>query len=74
MTNGAEKKQKSGRTRPSRKTRAAERAEAGTPHEADLRSPQVDPPEDATLDPNVIEHEREMIERGAHQQGEGRIP
>ena len=26
------------------------------------------------LDPEVVEHEREMAERGANQQGEGRLP
>ena len=76
MTNAAEERPESpkGKTRPSPETRAAERAEAGRSHEADLHSPQVDPPEDATLDPRVIEHEKDMAERGARQQGEGRIP
>ena len=27
-----------------------------------------------SLDPDVAEHEREMLERGANQKGEGRLP
>ena len=30
--------------------------------------------EENALDPEVAEHEREMLERGANQQGEGRLP
>jgi hypothetical protein len=65
-----------GPTRPSPETRAAERDEATTPAGAD-REPT---PEEQRLadehdaDPDVAEHEREMAERGARQQGEGRIP
>lgn len=63
-------------TRPSRKTRAAERAEADARAGAD-RPPT--PEEEATAerldaDPEVAEHAEEMAERGAHQRGEGRIP
>jgi hypothetical protein len=63
-------------TRPTPPTRDAERQEAEAEHEAD-REPT---PEEAAiaesleLDPDVVEHEREMAERGAHQEGEGRIP
>ena len=61
------------RTTPSTATRDAERKEARAAHEPDLSSPDVEPPEDG-VDPTVAEHEREMLERGAHQQGEGRVP
>jgi hypothetical protein len=65
-----------GPTRPSPETRAAERDEAATSPGADR--PPTD--EEARLadehepDPDVAEHEQEMAERGARQQGEGRIP
>jgi hypothetical protein len=55
-------------------------------HEADRRDAQVTghadrPPteeeerlaEQQTLDPSVVDHEKEMAERGADQKGEGRI-
>jgi hypothetical protein len=63
-------------TRPSEQTRAAERAEASVHAGAD-RMPTPD--EEATADslesdPDVAAHEKEMAERGAKQQGEGRIP
>jgi hypothetical protein len=54
------------RTRPNAKTRAAERDDAETTAHAD-RAPT--PEEHA----DVAEHEKEMAERGADQQGEGRI-
>jgi hypothetical protein len=63
-------------TRPSGETRAAERADAERTAGAD-RTPTA---EEAALadavdpDPAVAEHEKEMAERGARQQGEGRIP
>ena len=63
-------------TNPSRETRAAERDEADAPHTAD-RPPTGEEAELAErnpADPAVAEHEREMAERGAHQQGEGRVP
>ena len=63
-------------TRPSADTRRAERAEAERPAGAD-REPTADEEaraESQPLDPEVVEHEREMAERGAHQEGEGRIP
>ena len=63
-------------TRPTPETRAAERSEAHKASGAD-RQPTPDEEERADaleLDPEVAEHEREMLERGAHQKGEGRLP
>jgi len=63
-------------TRPSRDTRAAERSDAEVTAHAD-RAPTPDEEklaEAQELDPEVVEHEREMAERGARQKGEGRIP
>ncbi len=63
-------------TRPSPQTRAAERAEASQTAAAD-RAPT---PEEERLaethdvDPEAAAHEKEMNERGAKQQGEGRLP
>ena len=65
----------SDRTNPSPETRAAEREEASAPHQSD-REPTQDQEAEAEgleLDPDVSAHEREMAERGKHQQGEGRI-
>jgi hypothetical protein len=64
------------RTRPSRKTRKTEAEEARRAAGAD-RLPTDDEAKQAErhpLDPSVAEHEREMTERGAAQEGEGRIP
>lgn len=63
-------------TRPSAETREAEREEARTEAGADrVPTPEEEQRADALeLDPKVAEREKEMIERGAHQQGEGRIP
>jgi hypothetical protein len=63
-------------TRPTGETRATEREDAERTAGAD-RDPTAE--EEATaesqkLDPQVAEHEREMAERGANQEGEGRIP
>lgn len=61
---------------PSGETRNAERDEAGAPHKAD-REPTAEEAQRADeleLDPEVAEREREMAERGAHQEGEGRLP
>ena len=61
---------------PSRETRAAERDEANAPHTAD-RPPtdeEAELAEQHELDPDVVAHEREMAERGARQEGEGRLP
>ena len=61
------------RTRPSGATRAEEDRDARTQAGADTntgdeeRAPEV-------LDPEVAENYEEMIERGADQRGEGRIP
>lgn len=66
---------RSARTTPTAATRAAERAEAGVtagpdrmPTEEEERSAPTDVSEEQR------KHEREMLERGARQQGEGRIP
>jgi len=64
------------RTTPSGETRATEREDADTRSAAD----RMPTPEEAAraeeldVDPEVAAHEREMAERGAHQQGEGRLP
>ena len=63
-------------TRPTPTTREAERAEAEIHAQAD-RQPTPDEAalaEQNELDPEVAEHEREMLERGAEQRGEGRLP
>lgn len=63
-------------TRPSSETRAAERADAAKAAEAD-REPTREEERIADsfpLDPEVAEHEEEMLERGAHQEGEGKLP
>ncbi len=64
------------RTRPTDRTKESERAEASAQHAAD-RMPTPD--EEAAAEqlpesPEAAEHFREMAERGAHQQGEGRVP
>jgi hypothetical protein len=62
-------------TGPSAETREAEHADAQAKHESD-RAPT--PEEEAVaaqeVEPDVAEHEEEMLKRGANQQGEGRIP
>lgn len=63
-------------TLPSKETRAEEADEARQ-HADPGRAPTPD--EEAAADSNevsagVSEHEREMAERGAHQQGEGKLP
>jgi hypothetical protein len=62
-------------TRPSAETREAEHADAQAKHESD-RAPT--PEEEAVaaqeVEPDVAEHEEEMLKRGTNQQGEGRIP
>jgi hypothetical protein len=63
-------------TRPLRETHDAERAEAEVRSQPD-RTPTPEEEELADqkeLDPEVAEHEREMVERGANQKGEGRLP
>jgi hypothetical protein len=63
-------------TRPNAETRGAERAEAQAKHESD-RAPtpqEEDAAEAQGVDRDVAEHEEEMLERGANQRGEGRLP
>jgi hypothetical protein len=63
-------------TRPTGETRAAERDDGKTTAHAD-REPTPEEArraEELKLDPEVVEHEKEMTERGANQKGEGRIP
>ena len=62
--------------RPNSKTRKAELADARTKPHAD-RAPTADEEKLADsqeLDPDVSDHAREMIQRGADQEGEGRLP
>ena len=63
-------------TKPSKDTRQADEASAGTEHKPD-RMPTNDE-EQATKglksDSSTAEHYKEMAERGANQQGEGRLP
>ncbi|HUF84828.1 MAG TPA: hypothetical protein VMQ81_09590 [Acidimicrobiia bacterium] len=63
-------------TRPSRATRAAERREAKSrPAPGGEPSPAEEAAADEhELDEEVPEHYEEMTERGADQQGEGRVP
>lgn len=63
------------RTRPSNETRSAERREARRGSDAgDEPTPEeARAADENTLDDDVSEHYEEMIERGAHQEGEGRI-
>ena len=63
-------------TRPSRDTRAAERDDAQQPAGAD-RMPSAEEErlaEEHDVDEAVAENAEEMYERGAENQGEGRIP
>lgn len=63
-------------TKPDDATREAERAEA----DADARPDRMPTPDEEQaadgrkVDPDVRTHEEEMAERGANQQGEGRVP
>ena len=67
-----------GRTVPSDETRAEEAREASIPsgNNAEPRAGrsdrEVEPPDG--VDEETAKHYREMTERGAHQQGEGRLP
>ena len=62
-------------TRPSDETRKAEHADAQAKHESDRApTPQGEAVEAQEADPDVAEHEEEMLKRGADQQGEGRVP
>ena len=65
----------SSKTRPSDATRAEEARDAQVPAGADAVDAAVPVPDDDTAaDPEVAEHYEEMIERGATQEGEGRLP
>jgi hypothetical protein len=63
-------------TRPTARTRDAERTEAEVHAQPDrLATPEEEEKADENeLDPDVADHEREMLERGASQRGEGRVP
>ena len=62
-------------TRPSAETREAEHAEAQAKHEPDRApTPQEEAAAAQQVEPDVAEHEEEMLKRGANQQGEGRVP
>ena len=63
-------------TRPSAETRAAERDDAQQSARADgAPTPEEEAIADSVeLDPDVAAHEQEMAERGANQQGEGKLP
>ena len=62
-------------TRPSAETREAEYAEAQAKHESDRApTPQEEAVAAQEVEPDVAEHEEEMLKRGADQQGEGRLP
>jgi hypothetical protein len=65
----------SSKTRPSDATRAEEARDAQVRAGADDVDPSAPAPDDdAAVDPDVSEHYEDMIERGATQQGEGRLP
>lgn len=63
------------RTTPNKETREADRQAV----EAEHGAPQTPTPEEEqaaernTPSPEAAEHNKEMMERGAHQKGEGRI-
>jgi len=64
------------RERPNDATKAAERDDAKRSAGSD-RLPTEDEEREAerqSIDDDVREHERDMAERGARQEGEGRIP
>jgi len=62
-------------TRPSAETRKAEHADAEAKHESDRApTPQEEAAAAQDVEPDVAAHEEEMLERGANQQGEGRVP
>ena len=64
------------RERPSDATKAAERAEAERQAGADRMPTEEEEriADESSIDDDVREHEQDMAERGARQQGEGRIP
>ena len=64
------------RTTPDEDTLATERAEADRQGSPDrMPTPEEEAiADDLEVDSEVAKHEKEMAERGAHQQGEGRLP
>ena len=64
------------RTQPSSATRAEEARDARVASGPAPTEPGADEraPEPSELDPDVASHYEEMIERGAEQRGEGRVP
>jgi hypothetical protein len=63
-------------SRVTKGTRDAERQDATAAHEPD-RQPTPEEErlaDDLELDPDAAAHYKEMAERGAHQEGEGRLP
>jgi len=62
--------------RPTDATKAAERAEAEREAGADRMPTEEEErvAEGSSIDDDVRDHEKDMAERGAHQQGEGRVP
>ncbi len=60
---------------PNAKTREEEKREAGAEHKADRVPISVEEQEAEKhkVDPDVIEHEEEMLQLGAQARGEGRI-
>ena len=64
------------RERPSDATKAAERAEAERKAGPDRMPTEEEEriAEGSSIDDDVREHEKDMAERGARQEGEGRIP
>jgi len=61
-------------TRPSSETRDEEARDAKVTAGADTKDLSNAAPDDAKVDPSVSEHEKEMAQRGAEQEGEGRLP
>jgi hypothetical protein len=64
------------RTRPDATTRDAERADAASSAGADrpATDDEAQRADEHELEPGVAAHEDEMNEKGAIQQGEGRVP
>ena len=62
-------------TKPTQETREADRAAVNAPHgaEQELTPELEEAAERNTVSPETPEHYQEMTERGANQQGEGRI-
>ncbi len=77
MSNDSDRSNDDGRTRPDEVTRGAERSEAdaghvaGRPATGDEAAAADEGRRHLDLE-DVAAHEREMAERGAHEQGEGR--